>query len=126
MLLLDGHESHANYSFLDFAWRHRILVQILPTHSSHLTQPLDVGLFSPLQHNYSKLVINWSRGTGYPALYKSDFWSLLHKAKEQTYTSANIKGVWRGAGLVPYNKVKILSRLGSPFTTTSENLNGDI
>ena len=105
---------------------HRILVQILPAHSSHLTQLLDVKLFSSLQHNYSKLVINQSRETEYLALYKSNFWPLLHKAREQTYTLANIKGAQHGTELVPYNKVKILSCLGSPFTTASENLNGDI
>ena len=73
LLVLDGHESHANYLFLDFAWKHRILVQVLPAHSSYLTQPLDVGLFSPLQNNYGKLVMDWSKGGGFPGLHKSDF-----------------------------------------------------
>jgi hypothetical protein len=29
-------------------------VLLLPLHSSHLTQPLDVGIFSPLKHRISK------------------------------------------------------------------------
>ena len=121
LLLLDGHESHANYLFLDFAWKHQILVQVLPAHSSHLTQPLDVGLFSPLQNNYGKLVMDWSKGGGFPALHKSDFWPLLKIAREQTYTLKNIKGAWSGAGLVPYNKQKILSCLGGPSLSASQN-----
>jgi hypothetical protein len=122
LLVLDGHESHANYSFLDFAWRHRILVQVLPAHSSHLTQPLDVGLFSPLQNNYGKLVMDWSKGGGFPGLHKSDFFPLLKIAREQTYTPKNIKSAWMGAGLVPYDKQKILSRLGGPpMSNTPDN-----
>jgi hypothetical protein len=39
---------------------------------------------------------------------------LLKIAREQTYTLQNIKSAWIGAGLVPYNKYKILSRLGAP------------
>jgi len=119
--LLDGHESHANYSFLDFAWKYRILVQVLPAHSSYLTQPLDVGLFSPLQSNYGKLVMDWSKGGGFPALHKYDFWPLLKIAREQTYTLKNIRGAWSGAGLVPYNKQKIISHLGGPSLSTSQN-----
>lgn len=120
--MLDGHESHANYLFLDFAWRHRILVQVLPAHSSHLTQPLDVGLFSPLQSNYGKLVMDWSKGGGFPAISKCDFWPLLQQAREQTYTPKNIESAWLGAGLVPYNKRKILDRLGGPSLSSSSNI----
>ena len=121
LLVLDGHESHANYLFLDFTWKHRILVQVLPAHSSHLTQPLDVGLFSPLQNNYGKLVMDWSKGGGFPGLHKSDFFPLLKIAREQTYTLENIRGAWKGSGLVPYDKRKILSCLGGPPMSNTPN-----
>jgi len=127
LLVLDGHDSYTNYLFLDFAWRYRILVQVLPAHSSHLTQPLDIGLFSPLQSNYGKLVMDWSKGGGFPALHKSDFFLILKIAREQTYTPQNIKSAWMGAGLVPYNKYKILNHLKGPpvsnvSDTTSQSL----
>src|SRR5439155_13258159 len=77
LLVLDGHESHANYLFLDFAWKHRILVQVLPAHSSYPTQPLDVGRFCRLQNNYGKLFMYWSNCGGCPCRYKSDFFCLL-------------------------------------------------
>ena len=41
-------------SFLEFADSRRIIVMILPAHSTHRLQPLDVGLFSPLATAYSK------------------------------------------------------------------------
>src|SRR5947207_14197289 len=61
--------------------------------------------------------MNWSKGGGYDALHKSDFWPLLQKAREQTYTPKNISGAWSGAGLIPYNKQKILRCLKGPLSS---------
>jgi hypothetical protein len=120
MLLLDGHDSHCNYLFLDYAWHHQILIHILLAHSSHLTQPLDVGLFGPLQRYYGVLVAEWFKG-GYPAMTKVDFFPLLKKAREQTYTPQNIKSAWEGAGLVPYNRRKVLDRLGEKSNSQKQS-----
>ena len=48
LLIADGHSSHVNLRFLDYADRERIIVLILPPHTSHRLQPLDLGLFAPL------------------------------------------------------------------------------
>jgi hypothetical protein len=66
--------------------------------------------------------MDWSKGGGFPALHKSDFWLLFKKAREQTYISKNIKGAWLGAGLVPYNKLKIFSHLEGPFVSKSQSV----
>jgi DDE superfamily endonuclease len=41
-------------AFLNWATSHQILVLILPPHSTHRLQPLDVGLFQPLAMAYTK------------------------------------------------------------------------
>ncbi len=51
LLLVDGHSSHVNLRFVNYCDKHRILLVILPPHSTHRLQPLDVGIFSPA---YSK------------------------------------------------------------------------
>jgi prepilin-type processing-associated H-X9-DG protein len=53
LLIVDRHSSHVNMAFLDWADRNRIIVHIMPAHSTHRLQPLDVGLFSPLSTAYS-------------------------------------------------------------------------
>jgi hypothetical protein len=45
ILLLDGCSCHHSDEFLDTCHDVGILPVFLPAHSSHLTQPLDVGLF---------------------------------------------------------------------------------
>jgi hypothetical protein len=54
LLLLDGYNSHVNLAFINYADANRILLAVLPPHSIHRLQPLDVGLFSPLATYYSQ------------------------------------------------------------------------
>jgi len=56
MLILDGHYSYVTIEFMDYCGTNQIALYCLPPHSTHILQPLDVGLFSPLQHYYSKAV----------------------------------------------------------------------
>jgi hypothetical protein len=56
LLIVDGHSSHVNLKFIEWADNNRILVLILPPHSTHRLQPLDVGLFSPLATAYSNQI----------------------------------------------------------------------
>src|SRR4051812_27438332 len=53
LLIVDGHSSHVNMKFIDLADQLRILVLIMPPHSTHCLQPLDVGCFSPLATTYT-------------------------------------------------------------------------
>ncbi|RPB06567.1 DDE-domain-containing protein [Morchella conica CCBAS932] len=53
LLILDGHVSHMTWEFFDYCLSHKIVPFCLPPHSTHLLQPLDVGLFGPLQRHYS-------------------------------------------------------------------------
>lgn len=53
---MDGHVSHVTWEFFDFCLAHKIVPFCLPPHSTHLLQPLDVGLFSPLQRHYSNML----------------------------------------------------------------------
>jgi hypothetical protein len=74
LLLLDGHASHFNWEFFDFCLSNRIIPLCLPAHSTHLLQPLDVGLFSPLQRYYSNSLDEWiRRGNHGPCFTKGDF-----------------------------------------------------
>ena len=45
ILILDGQISHHSQDFIDHCERNKILALCLPAHSTHLLQPLDVGVF---------------------------------------------------------------------------------
>jgi hypothetical protein len=56
MLVLDRHESHESVVFQEYCKSNNIITLGLPAHSSHITQPLDVGCFSVLKRAYSQQI----------------------------------------------------------------------
>ena len=53
LLIVDGHGSHLTKKFLEYCHQNRIIVAILPPHSTQTLQPLDVVCFKPLSSYYS-------------------------------------------------------------------------
>ena len=49
VLICDGYESHVMGEFIRHCMNNNIKLLILPLHSSHFTQPLDIEVFSPLK-----------------------------------------------------------------------------
>lgn len=49
LLIMDGHSSHITANIITFCMDKSIDILVLPSHTSHVLQPLDVGVFSPLK-----------------------------------------------------------------------------
>ena len=47
--LYDGHKSHVNLSLIYWTKKENIILSILPAHTSHVLQPMDVACFGPFQ-----------------------------------------------------------------------------
>ena len=45
VLILDGLKCHTMEPFVELLRRHNVTVVVLVAHTSHMTQPLDVGFF---------------------------------------------------------------------------------
>ena len=91
MLICDGHESHVSSKFVSFCIEHNIELVLLVPHSSHLTQPLDVAVFSPLKHAVSRELDRLLR-LGIIRLEKVEFVEYYMKARLQAFTERNIMG----------------------------------
>ena len=110
LLILDGHGSHVNIEFIEYCLSTQIILYCLSSHSTHLLQPLDVGLFSPLQKYYGQEVDKLTR-FGNITIRKGNFLPMLVVAREAAFTKSNIMSAWRGAGLVPLNHRVVLAKL---------------
>ncbi len=72
MLIVDGHASHESTEFIQFAQEYKIVCLCLPAHSTHVLQPLNVGIFGSLKQNYKTLLAEKTRFTMYN-INKADF-----------------------------------------------------
>ena len=54
ILFLDGHASHVTMELIDKAIKNDVELLCLPAHTSHVLQPLDVGVFSVVKATWKK------------------------------------------------------------------------
>ncbi|XP_056023023.1 uncharacterized protein LOC125660656 [Ostrea edulis] len=54
LLLYDGHRSHTSLSLIQWPRENNIILFVLPPHTSHLLQPMDVGCFGPFETLYQQ------------------------------------------------------------------------
>jgi hypothetical protein len=115
---MDGHDSHNTTEFLDFCRDHKIITLCMPSHSSHLLQPLDVGCFASLKQAYSREIEEFVR-CRINHITKEDFLPAFKAAFDKVITIQNIQGAFRGAGFVPFNPDIIVSKLDIRLRTPS-------
>jgi len=112
LLICDGHDSHITGDFIVYCIDHDILLMILPPHSSHLTQPLDVGVFGSLKKHMATEVetLMW---TGIPQLQKVEWLAAFVTAHDKAIIIKNILSGFRGTGIHPLLSTKVLRRIAS-------------
>ncbi|KAF2174336.1 DDE-domain-containing protein [Zopfia rhizophila CBS 207.26] len=110
LLILDGHKSHESLKFQLLCKKKNILTLCMPSHTSYLLQPLDVGCFAPLKRAYREEVNKLVRNHIFHVT-KLDFLPLFKAAYLASITESNIRGEFRGTGLIPFNPDVVLSNL---------------
>jgi hypothetical protein len=100
--------------FIDYCDRHRILLIILPPHSTHTLQPLDVVLFKPLSQAYSNELTNHlHKAQGLIPIKKGDFFPLFWSAWISSFTENLILKAFEATGIWPMDANVILRRFAS-------------
>ena len=117
VLICDGHGSHITGDFLEHCVQNNIKLLILPAHSSHYTQPLDIGIFSPIKEYLSQALTRIVNAQ-VAMLQKVEWFEGFIIARQKGLSLSNILGSWLGAGLVPFNPHKVLRRIGAELTPT--------
>lgn len=112
LLICDGHDSHITAEFVEHCIKNDILLMILPPHSSHLTQPLDVGVFGALK-KYMAAEIQPLIQTGIARVQKVEWLTAFVTAHDKALSVKNVLGGFRGTGIHPFLPTKVLRRIAS-------------
>lgn len=100
MLLFYGHTSHVNKPFLLRCLHYHVLPACLPPHTTHLLQPLDLSVLSPLIRAYSDIPQEQD-AKGERAAWKGNPYKLLDHAQQVAFTPENIRSEFHATGLCP-------------------------
>jgi hypothetical protein len=89
MLVFNGHRSHLTDEFTYYCWEHNIIPFRLPSHSMHLLQPLDIGVFQLFKHWHQ---VHLHKAVRYSALEftKLDFLAAFQRIHERTFKRKTI------------------------------------
>jgi len=118
LLIVDGHGSHISNDFINYCDKNKIILAILPPHSTHTLQPLDVVLFKPLSSAYSaQLTAYLQDSQGLVPIKKGNFFSLFWKAWISTFQAELILKSFKATSVSPFNPEVILKR----FTTEQDS-----
>ena len=90
---------------------------VLPPHSSHLTQPLDIGVFKPLKTCMTS-AIEPLISTELHRILKAEWLSAYVKAYDNAFTIANIHAGFYATGIQPFDPSKVIDRV-KPFVKDS-------
>jgi hypothetical protein len=116
LLLLDGHGSHLTARFIAFCIDKSIDLVVLPPHTSHILQPLDVGVFSPLKRALSAEIEKLFR-LDTRRIPRVEWTEAYITARNRAFIPRSIESSFRASGIYPLSPITILSTLRMPTPT---------
>jgi hypothetical protein len=103
LLLYDGHKSHVSLGLIDWAKELNLILFVLPPHTSHILQPLNVGCFGPFQKTYDNLKAKFMGEKSSSSIPKHSVCNLGYKAYMLSLTPTNLCSSFRKCGIYPFD-----------------------
>ena len=119
LLLLDGHSSHYCPETILKAAKEDIILFALPSHTSHLSQPLDKGCFGPLKCMWREVCYQYLVDNPSKVITRYTFSKLFSEAWMKSITIGNIMAGFATTGIYPLNRDAILSRCTTAIPSSS-------
>ena len=118
LLIVDGHNSHYSFNFLNYAHAHKIHVLCYPAHTTHVYQGLDVVVFSVLKQYWAEERTKWEENGG--EVSKETFLSIYGAAHIRALSPALVKKAFKKTGIWPFNPDVIPAEMMAPSKETSQ------
>jgi hypothetical protein len=100
--------------FIDCDDRNRIIIMILPPHTTHRLQPLDVGIFQSLAIVCSLELDGLMEGLGHVNMSKRLFYKMFRKAWDKSFTEENIQSAFWKPGVWPVDRKDMIAKVSKP------------
>jgi len=109
ILIEDGHTSHISISVIEKARESNIYILCLPAHTTHLSQPLDVGVFRSFKEIFRKACHHLCKGGR--VVTDQDIPDLVAKAWPVSVTSVNLMSGFKKCRIYPLNPSEVEDRM---------------
>ena len=116
LLIYDGHSSHISIEVIEKARSNDIHLLCLPSHGTHVLQPLDVSVMSSFKLHFSKACREYLVNNPGKVITENNISELLGKAWPQALTPNNLISGFVKTGIYPLNPSKISDKELAPST----------
>ena len=114
LLIQDGHTSHVSIDLIEKARANDIHLLCLPAHTTHILQPLDVGVFKSFKSHFSKACTKFLAQHPGQVITTDILASLVAIAWPQSHTILNIMSGFKKTGIYPFNPSAVEDRQTDP------------
>ena len=114
LLVSDGHGSHITIDAIEYARSNEIHLLRLPSHTSHILQPLDLGVFKSFKTFFSKVCRQYMAKNPGRVVTEDILAALVGDTFAQSHTPPNILGGFKKAGIYPFNPGEVSDRQLAP------------
>jgi hypothetical protein len=102
LLIFDGHYSHLSIKSVRLAIQNNIHLLCLPSHSTHLLQPLDIYTLRYVKQQWKQLLWERNKQTTTP-MDKREFVNLFSKLYDYALLPAHCSTAFAKAGVYPFD-----------------------
>ena len=114
LLIEDRHASHISLNMIELARANNIHLLCLPSHTSHILQPLDIGVFKSFKSGYSKACRRYMMENPGRVITSESIAGLVGEAWVHSITPVNILSGFRKSGIFPLNPSEVSDRMLAP------------
>lgn len=95
ILLYDGHSTHITANIIETARESNVHLFVLPPHSSHMLQPLDVSIFSPFKQQLNSEIHKYLHNHPHTVITRQQLPSFINTAYRSSMLVSNIMSGFR-------------------------------
>ena len=117
LLIMDGHGSHISIELIELARLDGIYLLCLPAHTTHILQPLDIGVFKSFKANFSKTCSKYMSTNRGRVITTDKLAMLVAEAWPLSFTPVNIMSGFKKCGIFPLNPSAVSDRQTAPSKT---------
>ena len=104
LVIFDGHRSHINITLKEWGVANNVAFFVLPPHTSHVTQPLDVGCFGPLKNAFYSECQAFLRKNPGMQITRYNVAEISARAYNKGLTPENLISAFRKTGIYPIRR----------------------
>ena len=114
LLIMDGHGSHMSIDLIELARSNGVHILCLPSHTTHVLQPLDMGVFKSFKSHFSKACSKYLAANPGRVITSNKLASLVAEAWPQSHTPLNVMSGFKKSGIFPLNPSEVTDRQIAP------------